>query len=234
MICFIEVMHILLGNLTRSRMAQLSILVLFQKAIEQWVTCLDQTPGQDHIPLTFVHMFQHSCHLYSMTSKTTMIWFSLNSLNRRFCIMKPNSQSCFLLYSRDSCFIGWCLWGVIQTSVNSVTLVFVEVCQRLRFVHYETSAIFIHSRGQQINTYMDPPIRFLSPKDIQTSCQHLLFFAASVSKKNVKYGTGYIFRPSVPCNFRWTHKWRVCFNFVLLLWGLLQLRVPLVLPCRGK
>jgi len=81
---------------------------------------------------------------------------------------------------------------------------------------------------------MDPPIGFLSPEDSQTGCQHLLFFAASVSKKNVKNGTGYIFQPKIPCNFRWTHKWRVCFNRVVLLWGLLRLREPLVLSCRGK
>lgn len=78
MICYTEVMHILWGNLTRSRVAQLSILMLFQKATERWVTCLYQTPGQDHIPVTFVHMLQHSCHLYSMTSKTTMICLSLS------------------------------------------------------------------------------------------------------------------------------------------------------------
>ncbi len=174
MICDMEVMHILLGNLTRSKMAQLSLLMLFQKAIEPWVTCLYQTPSQAHIPLTFVHILLHSCHLYSMTSKTTR-FMSLSppafrthiALNHNYhgyfskilCCQEEVLFRLFFFRLKLSCFFNlfYALTNVRRNFCKQCNSDLCRtVCQRLWFiiVHYDTSVIFIHSRGQQINTHV--------------------------------------------------------------------------------
>lgn len=270
-----------LGKLSRSKMAHISSLMLFQKASGPWVTCLYRNPCQAYIPVTFVHMLQCFCHLYIMTFKTTRFmslslhppdmlnWSDGALISPKHLITPwlPFSATRFLcwhesywhsnvvstaesLWVEFSVSFSYIIQNCFSSHLQSIhyfwftgcglqpnTQEFV-ICVNLWHHVWEVEVYWCPFAGHLSYSYTAEgskstwmywlTIRFLSPQDIHAACQHLFFFAATLSEKNLKHGIDYIFRPSIPCNFIWTHKWLVCFSVVLLPWGLLQLRLPVV------